>query len=585
MGGLMLLKGFGLSGYRSFGEELAMISPLKKVNFIIGKNNSGKSNIINFLSEMYPHLHKGLRQNSTPTVTLKEIDKHKSSNDVTFRISFSPSESEVSEFIEKKLPKNLMSSHRTYAQKLLASPFFYNGGIYNFTFYRSNNGQLVIDIDPAQVEKVLSPPEWQSLWVALTGYSGGDLHNSWIPTTLKELFFIPSTTPEIEIIPAIRKIGDKGSKPSDFSGEGIIERLAQIQNPSYENQDLKIKFDKINNFIRNVLNDNSATIEIPYERDMINIHMDNKTLPIESLGTGIHEVVILAAASTLLENTVVCVEEPELHLHPLLQKKLIRYLFKETNNQYFFTTHSAHLLDSVESEIFHVTHNDGSSKVISISNTKERSQICNDLGYKASDILQTNLIIWVEGPSDRIYLNNWIKSVDRNLVEGIHYSIMFYGGKLFSHLSALDSDEYSEIVEKFISLRRLNRNSIIVFDSDKTKTHDRINKTKTRLKNEFNSGSGFCWVTEGREIENYLDMELLEKSILNVHPSALKIKNKSKWSNLLNYVNKKDGKIKTANKVKIARDYIAQNETNLNIYDLKQKINKVIKTIRSVNNI
>ena len=51
--------------------------------------------------------------------------------------------------------------------------------------------------------------------------------------------------------------------------------------------------------------------------------MDDKTLPLESLGTGIHEVVILAAASTLLDNTIICIEEPEWHLQSLLQRKLI----------------------------------------------------------------------------------------------------------------------------------------------------------------------------------------------------------------------------------------------------------------------
>ncbi len=32
----------------------------------------------------------------------------------------------------------------------------------------------------------------------------------------------------------------------------------------------------------------------------------------------------------------------------------------------------------------------------------ERRQICDDLGCRASDILQANAVIWVEGPSDRI---------------------------------------------------------------------------------------------------------------------------------------------------------------------------------------
>jgi len=110
--------------------------------------------------------------------------------------------------------------------------------------------------------------------------------------------------------------------------------------------------------------------------------------------------------------------------------------------------------------------------------------------------MQANSIIWVEGPSDRIYINNWIKSVDSELIEGIHYSIMFYGGRLLSHLSADD-----ESIEEFILLRRLNRHISVVIDSDRTKKGERINKTKSRVCKEFDKGPGFAWVTQGREFK------------------------------------------------------------------------------------
>ncbi|TOM29972.1 hypothetical protein CGH80_21740, partial [Vibrio parahaemolyticus] len=379
--------------------------------------------------------------------------------------------------------------------------------------------------------------------------------------------------------------GNSGTSATDFSGEGIIERLARIQNPPLQKLSDKTKFSAINDFVQDVLGNESAQIEIPYERDMILVHMDGKTLPLESLGTGVHEVVILAAAATLLTETIICVEEPELHLHPLLQKKLITYLANKTDNQYFFTTHSAHLLDAVEGEIFHVTQVDGESHVQAISSTKERASVCNDLGYKASDILQANCIIWVEGPSDRIYLNYWIKAKYPSLIEGLHYSIMFYGGRLFSHLSALDKDEQEEVIEDFVCVRSLNRNSIIMFDSDKSTPQSRLNTTKKRLANEFDQGPGFAWITKGREVENYLDFDQLEQSIQAVHASASHIIEKSTWSNLLKYKKKNSSIERTANKVKVANHYVEHYKADFSNLDLSEKVDQLCGFIAEANDI
>ncbi len=97
----------------------------------------------------------------------------------------------------------------------------------------------------------------------------------------------------------------------------------------------------------------------------------------------------------------------------------------------------------------------------------KRFDVCQDLGYKASDILQSNAIIWVEGPSDRIYLQHWIKSMAPELREGSDFSIMFYGGRLLSHLHMEDGDSENEDVQSLIAVRQLNRHMAVVIDSDK----------------------------------------------------------------------------------------------------------------------
>jgi len=571
------IEGFGISGFRSFGKSVQRVGPLSKINVFAGQNNSGKSNILLYLMNRYhPILKSLLSQGQAPG--LDDIDSPMRDWDETTRVEIGIKHN--GEYHDRfRNHSDLNDNYKSWIDNILACDVLCGEtNIAWVPFWAKVNQNFSISNETVKqlADKVLTHQQWQLLWTKITNQGSGNINDHWVPQTLQKLASLV-VLPSISIIPSVRRYSREGTdRADDYSGLGIINRLARLQNPSYREQNLKDSFSTINNFVRIVTGNQSATLEIPHDRSEILVHMDGKVLPLPSLGTGIHEVIILASAATTLRNQIVCIEEPELHMHPELQKKLIDYLDKETTNQYFITTHSASILDKPNASIFHVAMNEGVSIVTPVSSPTQRFSVCVDLGYRASDLVQANCIIWVEGPSDRIYLKWWINSLDPTLIEGVHYSIMFYGGRLLSHLTANDPE-----VEEFISLRRLNRNISIIMDSDRKKKQKDINETKKRVQSEFEAGSGVAWITAGREIESYIDRNILEAVAKELHPSIDSIPCRTKYDDPLNGLTKTNAKV-IVDKIKLAHN-IVQNPVNWEILDLREKSEALIDFIRTSN--
>lgn len=198
----------------------------------------------------------------------------------------------------------------------------------------------------------------------------------------------------------------------------------------------------------------------------------------------------------------------------------MRFLSEHTSSQYLIATHSAHVLDLPGAKIFHVTHDGRSTRVTSAVRASDVQQVCVDLGYMASDLLQSNFTVWVEGPSDRVYWARWLELTDPELAEGVHFTIMSYGGYLIDSVHL--RDEPDPATEDLVQLLRLGRQCVVIADSDKTNDVDGLRPTLLRLQQESeHPGSGGLFVCDWvRTVENLVPRELFRRTVIERHPTA-----------------------------------------------------------------
>lgn len=175
-----------------------------------------------------------------------------------------------------------------------------------------------------------------------------------------------------------------------------------------------------------------------------------------------------------------------------------------------------------------------------------------------------------------------MSQVDPDIEEGQHYSIMFYGGRLLSHLSAQDRE-----TDQFIDLLRINRNVAVVIDSDRREKGKRINETKRRIREEIDKIGGFCWITEGKEIENYFSPEEIAQAISRIASYEVhSMDEPGQFGRPLRHYKKigtRRGKlVETVDKVKLSK-VLAANALDGSVFGLGKRLKEIVSFINACN--
>ena len=275
----------------------------------------------------------------------------------------------------------------------------------------------------------------------------------------------------------------------------------------------------------------------------INVRESGQSRELHDLGDGINTLIILLYQLFMAEpGSWVFIEEPELNLHPGLQRVFLQTLLENEALQkrklrIFFTTHSNHLLRmtlrdgtvaSNEISVFAFQQRESQKDKFLIRPLfSEYHDALSLLGVQNASVLLAQCGIWVEGPTDRQYLRAYLNAYQASkefksaglptMREDTNFAFWEYAGTNLTHYfmgriptkNTPEAEEFErgkkEVLSKIQSSALCNRIFLIAGrDEKRQRKHDDL-EALAKARSNF-----AYYVTQGVEIENLLSPHEIE---------------------------------------------------------------------------
>jgi AAA15 family ATPase/GTPase len=554
-----------VKNYKCFGDKPEGFDKILPINIIIGRNNTGKSSLLELIGY------------AVRPFEAFQLLKHGGKNSPEILISQPLQENELSKVFQRNASHGAIpGNHWEYGSKWIGKIITYNLEMGRKTF---------VDLSPPfhtkEIQKEFNP----KIAAAVTNVFDGKIFRRLLA---ERDIFIEKTSTSMDL-------GQSGSGATN-----ILRRFIHVESLPTDLVQIKLLAELNKIFIpdSDYLGITTQTRQDEVSWEIFLEEANKGMISLSNTGSGFKTILLVLMFLHLIPNIdnrqlsdyIFAFEELENNVHPALQRRLLQYLreFAVANGCILFlTTHSNIAIDMFsrdeQAQIVHVTHDGKEAQVKTAQTYIDNKGILDDLDVRASDLLQANSVIWVEGPSDRLYINRWIELwTDGALKEGVHYQCVFYGGRLLAHLSAENPEEYPQGA---VAMLRLNKNAAIIMDSDKRNSGDTINNTKVRVQEEIDRMGGMVWITDGKEIENYLPPEAIAHFFDKSELPAL-----DKFEDIAEYLNKNVGAAE-GNKFEKGKPQFAASicplltKININILDLSNQLDNLCNKIREWNRV
>ncbi|EOI2505729.1 MULTISPECIES: ATP-dependent nuclease [Acinetobacter] len=440
----MYIKKLSITGYRCF-SELFEINFRKGLNVIVGENGAGKTAIINSFRQLFIDTESGSYNVSSDDFNKPFKEASIAADSFQIKVEFDNLENaEPIAFLQWSDATNNVILNLEVLNKELR-------GRFKKSFWGGNSKSSQFDIELFdKIHCIYLPPLRDAESKLVNGRQSrlSKLLKFIEAEQLKTCKKAKKKHPLEEKFKDFNKslIEEEGSSIKEANRlitEHLLKAVGQNFSQSTHIQFVENEFSKIVENLRLIFFPKITTAEADQFRDLCQNSLGyNNLLYIAS---------ILAELTLTKEESLyrlLLIEEPEAHLHPQLQVRLLDHLEKVANEhkvQVIVTTHSTVLASSVHlDKIIHLTKNDNPTA----TPLAECGLADNNLNFlnRWLDITKSNLlfasgVILVEGIAEQMIIPELAKTVlkdkEINNIEDYGVSVINLNGIYFNHFMRL----------------------------------------------------------------------------------------------------------------------------------------------------
>lgn len=523
----------------SVGESKSL-APLSLVNIFIGTNNCGKSRLLRSLYMLKPFSY---RTNSHCTDTLYDL---LSRLNTELKLFFGDRNiSQINNIEAIRLEKDVLYLFANEGYITISNNLY--EGIENifYTLDLSMQGHKIVANNFKEGSQFDTTDIFRELRELVDKYK--EELRSINPYPLsganeEKRYYIPvlrGMRPLLDNQDRIKKdlnVYEDRTKKDYFDKDNLLEKM-QIFTGLELYQTLKEKLlgepderkqvRKFEEFLSENFFENKEVTLIPREKEPKVVHIkigEEPQFPIYNLGDGLQNLIICTFNIFMeKERCLFFIEEPDMFMHPSMQRAFLEVLSKVDRHQYFITSHSNHFLDMTidfaNISVFHFSKHEDTQPQFHIRPSSPRDrQILLDLGVRNSSVFISNATIWVEGITDRLYLKAYMKKyIDElelsepekyseliKLKEDYHYSFVEYQGANLTHWSFdPDDDDTYNMKASYICSQ-----AFLIADGD---IGSEIKGNRKAIYEEM-LGNRFL-ALQVKEIENLIPAEILRQVV------------------------------------------------------------------------